>query len=67
MRSARLAVHVIGSGLLRLEFIKTSMECPDVSNKRMRGRERARERGKEGGTEPTGGKDREKIVVLDVL
>lgn len=40
-------MRVIGSGLLRLEFIKTSVECPDVSNKRMKGRERAREGGRE--------------------
>lgn len=48
VRSAHLAVRVIGSGLLRLEFIKTTVECPDVSNKRMRGRERWRQGRREG-------------------
>lgn len=40
-------MRVIGSGLLRLQFIKTTVECPDVSNKRMRGSEGRREGGRE--------------------
>lgn len=71
MRSARLAVRVIGSGLLRLEFIKTTVECPDVSNKRMRGREGGRygwrEGGMEGKMQQSGGEDRGKVVIPDIL